>query len=111
MRIQTSHAEDKVVLIQVEGEIDAYTARELDRTLNELLVQGHARLVLDASGIGFISSAGLRAITFAQREAQQRGGEVRVFGLSAQVRRVFEMAGLDECLHLSDTRQEAMEGW
>jgi stage II sporulation protein AA (anti-sigma F factor antagonist) len=111
MKILTSHAENEVVLIEVEGEIDAHTARTLDKTLNDLLAQGHSRLVLDASQMGFISSAGLRAIMFAEREACQRGGQVRVCGLNAQTRRIFEMAGLDECLQLSATRQEAMEGW
>jgi anti-anti-sigma factor len=110
MKVSTSTAVGGVVLLEVEGEVDAHTVVELDRALNDLLAQGRSRLVLDASRVGFISSAGLRAITFAQREAQQQGGEVRLFGLSDQVRRVFEMAGLDECLHLTDTRQEAMVG-
>jgi stage II sporulation protein AA (anti-sigma F factor antagonist) len=61
--------------------------------------------------MGFISSAGLRAIMFAYREACQRGGKVRVCGLSAQTRRTFELASLDECLEIYDTRQEAMEAW
>ena len=111
MKVLTSVAENGVVLLKVEGEVDAHTALELDRSLNDLLAQGHSRLVLDASQMGFISSAGLRAIMFAQREACQHGGQVRVCGLNAQVRRIFDMAGLDECLHLSETRQEAMEGW
>jgi anti-anti-sigma factor len=111
MKVSTSLVKDKVVLLEVEDEVDAYTALELDRVLKDLLLQGHLRLLLDASKMSFISSAGMRAITFAQREAQQQGGEVRVFGLNAQVRRVFEMACLDEFLHFSDTRQEAMEGW
>ena len=111
MKISTSSTENEVVLIEVEGEIDAYTARELDRTLADLLSQGHSRLVLDASQVSFISSAGLRSVTFAQQRAQQQGGEVRVFGLEAQVRRVFEMSGLDQLLHLSEDRQEAVEDW
>jgi anti-anti-sigma factor len=111
MKILTSNAENGVVLIEVEGEIDAYTARELDRTLNDILAQGGGRLVLDASQMSFISSAGLRSITFAHQKAQQQGGEVRVFGLNTQVRRVFEMAGLDEYLHLSENRQEAVKSW
>jgi anti-sigma B factor antagonist len=111
MKVSTSAADDGVVLLEIEGEVDAHTTRELDRALNDLLAQDRSRLVLDASKVGFISSAGLRAITFAHREAQQQGGEVRLVGLSDQVRRVFEMAGLDEFLHLSDTRQEAMVGW
>jgi stage II sporulation protein AA (anti-sigma F factor antagonist) len=111
MKVITSSAENGVILIEVEGEVDAHTAHKLDKALNDQLAQGHSQLVLDASGMGYISSAGLRAIIFAQRELDQRGGQVRVCGLNAQVRRIFEMAGLDECLHLSDTRREAMEGW
>ena len=111
MKVSTSVEEEGIALLEVEGEVNAYTARDLDRALNELLAQGHSRVLLDASKVVFITSAGLRAITFAQREAQQQGGEVRLFGLSDLVRRVFEMAGLDEVLHLSDTRQEAMVDW
>lgn len=111
MRIQTSDAENEIALIEVEGEVDAHTARELDRALNDLLAQGRSRLVLDASRMGYISSAGLRAIVFAHREACQRGGQVRICGLSAQARRIFEMAGFDECLPLRETCQQAMEGW
>lgn len=111
MKISTSVSENGIAQIEVEGEVDAHTSRELDRELKGLLAQGHSRLALDATQMGYISSAGLRVILFAHREALQLGGEVRVFGLSAQVRRVFEIAGFDELLHISDTRQEAMEGW
>ena len=111
MKVSTSAASDGVAVLEVEGEVNAYTARSLEKALNDLLAQGQSRLVLDASRVDFVSSAGLRAITFAQREAQQQGGEVRLFGLSDLVRRVFEMAGLDEFLHISDTREEAMVGW
>ena len=111
MKISTSVTRDGTAQLEVAGEIDAHTSRELDRALKDLLAQGHSRLALDASRMGYISSAGLRVILFAHREARQLGGEVRVFGPSAQARRVFEIAGFDELLHISDTCQEAMEGW
>jgi anti-anti-sigma factor len=111
MKILTSGAEKEIVFIDIEGEIDANTARKLDRTLNSLLAQGHSRLVLDASQMTYISSAGLRAIVFAQREAGQRGGQLRICCLDGQALRIFEMACLDEYLRLCSTRQEAMEDW
>lgn len=111
MKILTSNMKNEVILVEIEGEIDANTARGLDRTLKDLLAQDHSRLVLDASLMSFISSAGLRAIVFAQREARKSGGQVRVCGLNAQARQVFEMAGLDEFLQLCGTHQEAMEDW
>jgi anti-anti-sigma factor len=111
VKISKSVTKSGIVLLEVEGEVDAHTARKLDQALKDLLAQGHSRLVLDASQMGYISSAGLRVVLFAHREARQLGGEVRLFGLNAQVRRVFEIAGFDKLLCISDTRQEAMEGW
>jgi anti-sigma B factor antagonist len=111
MQISTSVSENGVVQLEIKGEVDAYTARELDKALKDLLALGHSRLVLDASQMGFISSVGLRVILFNHREACRLGGEVRVFGLNAQVRRVFEIAGFDELFQISDTYDEAVAGW
>jgi anti-anti-sigma factor len=111
MRISTSVAESGIVLLEVVGEVDAHTAPKLEKTLRDTMAQGHRRLVLDASQVGFISSSGLKALLVAQRELGQLGGELRLFGLNAQARRVFRMAGFDNCIPVSDTRQEAMEGW
>ena len=111
MKISKFTAENEVVAIEVEGEVDAHTARELDKAISDLLAQGHSRLALDISQIDFISSAGLRVVIYAHQEALQHGGRVKLFGLNTRVRRVFEMAGLDESLSLSDTLQEALEGW
>lgn len=111
MRVSTSMAEGEVVLVEVEGEVDAHTARGLDKALRELLAQNHRRLLLDLSLTSFISSAGLRSIVYAHREAGQRGGQLRLCGLNVHVRRVFEMAGLDDCLHLSTTCRDALEDW
>jgi anti-anti-sigma factor len=111
VKISTSVTESGTAELKVEGEVDAHTSRELNEVLKDLLAQGHCRLVLDASQMGYISSAGLRVILFAHREARDLGGEVRVCGLNAQVRRVFEIAGLDDVLHISDTPEESKEGW
>jgi anti-anti-sigma factor len=111
MKITTSVTEDGIVLLEVEGEIDAHTAPGLKDTLTELLAQGHSRLVLNVSGVEHMSSAGLRVLLYAQREARQLGGEVRLFGANAQVRRVIELAGFETLLSIRDTRQEAMEDW
>lgn len=111
MKISGFVSDDGIPIVEVEGAVDAYTARELDKALKDFLAQGHRRLVLDASQMGFISSAGLRVIISTEREVRSHGGQVRVCGLNAQVRRTFEMAGLDEVLALSATREQALAGW
>lgn len=111
MKITTSVIENGTVLLEVAGEVDAHTAHRLEETLRDLLVEGHSRLVLDASQMEYMSSAGLRVLLDAQRDARQLDGEVRLFGLNARVRRILELAGFDELLHIGDSRQEAMEIW
>ena len=111
MRISTSMGNDGVALIEVGGRVDAHTSRRLGQALQEALAQGHSRLVLDLSSLSHMSSAGLRALLQAQRQAVQDGGEVRVYGLNAQIRRIFDLVGFQDLLRISDTRQEAMEGW
>ncbi len=111
MKVTTSEAGSGVVLLEVEGAVDAYTAPRLDKALSDLREKGHTRLLLDAKQMTFISSAGLRVILFAHREVVQGGGEVRVFGLNPRLQRVFEIAGLDRLLRIGETLPEAMEGW
>ncbi|UCC86764.1 MAG: STAS domain-containing protein [Anaerolineales bacterium] len=111
MKISTSITNHGPVLLKLVGEVDAHTVGRLDQTLKDLVSQGHYRLVLDASQLEYIASKGLRSLLLTQREVSQLGGEVRLFGLTAPVRRIFELAGFDELLLICHTRQEAMEGW
>ena len=111
MKITPSVTEDGIVLLEVEGVVDAHTAPKLKETLSDWVAQGHSRLVLDVSRVEHMSSAGLRVLLYAHREARQLDGEVRLFGANAQVRRVIELAGFEKLLSIRDTRQEAMEDW
>jgi len=111
VKISTSVTESGIAQLEIAGEVDAHTARDLDRMLKDLSAQGYNRMVLNATHVEYISSAGLRVILSAHRAARQLGGEVRVFGLTAQVRRVFETTGFDELLTISRTYREAMDRW
>jgi len=111
VKTSTTIDERGIALVEIHGEVDAHTSGELDKVLGDLLAQGHHRLALDFSQVGYISSAGLRVLLRAQQKARGLGGEVRLFGLSAFVRQVVEMAGFDRLLRLAATRQEAMASW
>lgn len=111
MEISTCAHENNVMVLKVEGEVDAHTARDLSKTLTDLLGQGHHRIVIDVSGMTFISSAGIRAILYTHREAVRLGGKVRLVGPTDQVRRIFEIVGFFELLQITDRLQESINGW
>ena len=86
---------DGTVLVCPIGELDLATAPELERVLERLASEPSA-IVLDLSGVTFADCAGLRPV----REALCRGGSlgrhVRLSSPRPAVRRVLELAGLDE---------------
>jgi len=103
MEISKYTHESNIMVLEIKGEVDAYTAQDLDKTLEDLLSKGNLQIVLDVSKLTYISSAGIRTILHAHQEAVQLGGEVKLLGPTDQVRRIFEIAGVFEIMQIIDT--------
>ncbi len=84
----------RVTLVAVSGRIDSSNAAELDDTLKEILNDGKYNIVLNLSGISYMSSAGLRALVSALRECKKHRGDVRLSQPSERVAEVLDLAGL-----------------
>jgi anti-anti-sigma factor len=85
----------RVDLITVAGRVDSSSAPELEQALEERTGQGRYNLVLEMSGVTYLSSAGLRALVSTLRSCKKRGGDVRIANPSERVQEVMELAGLD----------------
>ena len=103
MEISINTHENKFMVLEINGEVDAYTAQDLDKTLQDLLSKGNPQIVLNVSKLTYISSAGIRTILYAHQEAVQLGGEVKLMGPTDQVRRTFEIAGIFDIIQIIDT--------
>ena len=84
-------------VVAVTGRADAEAADHLEAALKEA-VEANSRVAADFSALDYISSAGIRAVLQAARAAQGRQAEFAVCGLSASVRKVFDMSGLHHIL-------------
>lgn len=88
------NAEETV--IELVGRLDTTTAPALDKTLNEE-IPDTTQLVLEFSGIEYISSAGLRVLLGAQKKFQKIG-YMKVTNVREEVMEVFEMTGFADIL-------------
>lgn len=111
MEVSKYVLEKNIMVLEIKGEVDAYTSRELNKNLAQVLEDGYHQIVMDVSQLTFISSAGLRAILYAYREAVHLGGEVRLVGPSDQVRRTFEIAGFFELMQITDELKNSIRDW
>jgi anti-sigma B factor antagonist len=103
--------DNRVAVITLDGNLDAVTAPRLTECLSEQHAQGYKQLVVDFSGVGYISSAGLRAILAALKEARQSGGDVRLASVQPSVHKVFEMGGFTTILEFYADIGEAVKSF
>jgi anti-anti-sigma factor len=94
MQTSTIRRDDSLVL-SVTGRLDAVTAPELERDFPAAAAR---RLILDLSGLEYISSAGLRIILALVKGQKASGGSLSVCGLSGLVGEVFAVSGFDSFL-------------
>ena len=88
------NAEAKV--IEIVGRLDTMTAPALEKAINQDI--GDAKnLVLDLTGVQYISSAGLRVLLGAQKK-MQKIGSMKVVNVCEAVMEVFEMTGFADIL-------------
>src|SRR5687768_18257724 len=75
--------ENQITAVAVKGSVDALTAAELTETIRKQIEDGHANLVVDLSGLAFMSSAGLRSLLGAVKETRSHGGDLRIVSTNA----------------------------
>src|SRR5579859_2124693 len=98
---------DGIWVIAPSGRLDASGSRGFESTLDNQLAAAHALLVVDMSGVTYISSGGLKALVTAWRKAQKLGGNLALASLAPRVRKVFEISGFDMLFVIAESVEAA----
>jgi anti-anti-sigma factor len=87
------------LVVTIAGRLDALSAEAAQQALLGHIAAGASRLVVDASQLDYISSAGIRVLLVAAKAAGQKpGGRFAVAAPTALVRKILADCGLDTCL-------------
>jgi|SRR5580698_6162750 anti-sigma B factor antagonist len=97
-----------VTVVPVAGRLDSHTAPRLGERLEELLHAGRALLLIEASELQYIGSAGLRALLVAGKHAAEQGGSLVLCGLTSPIHRMVEVSGLGAVLQTYPSREDAL---
>lgn len=93
------------------GELDAYTAPELQEQLHRLADDDAIEtLVVDLTRVSFLDSSALGVLVGALRRMREGNGELRLVEPRATVRRIFELTLLDRTFPFYPTPEEALAG-
>jgi anti-sigma B factor antagonist len=92
-----------IVRFEVRSILDAATTREVAEDLYALVDQhGMIDLVLDMTGVRFLSSQMLGTLVNLQRKARAAGGKVVLTEVAPNITRMFRITRLDSVLTIQD---------
>jgi len=90
-------------LIGVKGRVDSYTAPQLNEAIEAVNKAGRYKIVLDLSGLEYMSSAGFRALLVGQRNCRRYNrGEIVLAAVPKRIYEAIELTGFTPLFKIFD---------
>lgn len=102
-----SEQKENGTLFTVHGRLDVMTATDFENECLQAINDGVKKLVIDLTGLEYISSAGLRGILSSAKKMKAGGGSIQFCGLTGMVEEVFVVSGLGSIFTVTATSDEA----
>lgn len=96
-------------IIELEGEVDVYTAPQLKQQLVRLLESDTKELVVDLTKVDYLDSTALGVLIGGLRRMRERDGNMVLVCPSPRILRVFEITGLDKIFEIYNSLDDAAE--
>lgn len=99
--------EEGVRILALDGYLDAHTAPEFEKAIEDEVADGHIRIVADCSRLTYISSAGLGVFMSFIEEIRERKGDIKIAAVQPKVFQVFDVLGFPILFDITETVAEA----
>ena len=103
------HTKDGIEIVDVEGEIDVYTAPRLRELLIELVNTGFYQLVVNMEKVEFLDSTGLGVLVGGLKRVRAHDGSLDLVCTQERILKIFRITGLTKVFGIHDTVDEAIK--
>lgn len=104
----TSTVLGDILIARLDGRVDASSCKSLEEQAMGWIECGHTHLVFDCETMDYISSAGLRVFLLIAKRVGERSGSVKLCGLSAPVREIFDISGFSQLFAIVPALSDAL---
>lgn|SRR5262245_66065255 len=98
----------RVWVVTARGRLDGTTSGAFTARVEALVTGTEPRLLVDFSGVDFVSSAGLRAVLMLVKKVKNVQGALALCAVQPAVREVLEMAGFAGMIDIHPERAAAL---
>lgn len=97
-----------VLILKMTGRLDAISSPSSERKVFDFINKGQIKLLLNFSGIDYLSSAGMRMLLSIAKKLKVLSGKLIVCSITPNVMDVLKMSGFDHVLEITKTEAEAL---
>ena len=98
-------------ILHLDGSLDAYSFPRLESTLNGLRESTRNRVILDCTGLDYVSSAALGALIGFARRARENNGDLKLVKLSPKIYNIVELLGFHKILEIHQDLDQAIQSF
>lgn len=108
MKITTTH-DAGFCIVKIDGRIDTTNFNEFENELIELIDSGEIKIILNCSGLNYISSSGLRVFLIAQKKILALNGLLYLSDMQSSIKEIFNISGFSTIFQIFPTQQDALK--
>ena len=97
------------VIYDLKGYIDAHTVIEFEKAIYSAIDTGIKCIILDISGLSYVSSAGIGAMMGLARKLGQSGGDLVLLNPSPKVFAILDGLGFTRIFKIASDEDAALE--
>lgn len=99
---------DNIAILDLSGELDAHTAPELEKSLQDLIAAKKHNIIVNFSDLLYISSAGLGVFMAYIEDVRELGGDIKLTNMSPKVYNVFDLLGFPTLYDILEKEDQAV---
>lgn len=107
MRVNSRTPNDTTCVLDIEGEVDVYTAPQLKQDIVQIAERGVKHLIVNLSKVEYLDSTGLGVLIGGLKRLREGEGNLALVGPGMRILRIFEITGLDKIFDIYPTEEEA----
>ncbi len=88
------YSKDGIEVVNVEGEIDIYTAARLRELLIDLAATNNYQLIVNLEKVGFLDSTGLGVLVGGLKRVRAHNGSLDLVCTQQRILKIFKITGL-----------------
>ncbi len=105
---EKTQGEVPIVVISLQGSVETTNASTLEEVIERVIKNRCYQIVVDLSGVTYISSAGWGIFISEIKHIRKNGGDIKLATMAPGVREVFELLEFHNILKPFQTREEAL---